>query len=265
MRSVAVTGQAGTSPTASRSTGTPPASGRPRSGTMRDRARAANSSGGGTGRASGRGFSAFKQRAKESGKKDSNLFTVDYNKKYVIAFLEPENYDTVGRHWVTIVGDDGTAREVPRNCIADPENDVTCPLCGIGMDPKPIALFNVIDLDQPDKVLVWEVSSGIFDKIDDLATELAEIPEDKGGPLELNSDGVYAVVSKKKKETKSGKGGVTEYTVARVKERDLDDDHSLDPLTAEQFEAALAKLNTSDQIKFNTYEELAEIAAAQGD
>lgn len=265
MRSVSVTGQAGSSPTASRSTGTGTPS---RTGTARTArttgSSARTSSGAGGGRASGRGFNAFKQRAKESAKKDSNLFTVDYNKKYVIAFLEPENYDTVGRHWVTIVGDDGTEREVPRNCIKGVDEQ-GCPLCGIGMEPKPIALFNVIDLDQPDKVLIWEVSSGIFDKIDDLATELAEIPEDKGGPLELNSDGIYAVVSKKKKETKSGKGGVTEYTVARVKERDLDEDHSLDPLTAEQFEAALAKLNTSDQIKFNTYDELAVIAAAQTD
>lgn len=215
------------------------------------------------GRASGRGFNAYKSAAKDSKKFDSDYFKVDYDKTYVVAFLEAENYDFVFRHDLENVPNDegGFWKYVPRNCIADPDNDVTCPICGVGDDPKPLALFNVVDLDQPGKVLAWEASKGIFDKIVELAESLAQVPEDRGGPLDLNSPGVYVSVSKKKKETKTGRGGFTEYTVARVKERDLDEDHSLDPVSDEQMAELLTKLKTSDDIQFNTSEELTALAA----
>lgn len=214
----------------------------------------------GAGRQPRRGFNAYKKRAQEvkGASGTDGLFQVPYDVTKVIAFLEAENFDFVDRHWVDTVTDEGKAITVPRNCIAS--DDVTCPLCGVGLEAKPLALFNVVDLDDPGHVLIWEASSGIFEAIEELANELVSIPEDRGGPLDLCSPGVYAKVSKKKSETKSGKGGFTKYTVARVKERDLDEDHALTPPTEAQFEAMLAHLKTSDDLKFSTREELAELA-----
>lgn len=255
MRSVAVTGAANQPLSAPRTGGT-------RGGTARSRDQAPASSPGPS-RASGRGFNAFKGRTKDAKKFDSNFFKVEYDKTYVIAFLEAENFDFVDRHELENVpdGDGGVWKYVPRNCIRDDENGVTCPVCGVGDEPKPLALFNVVDLADPGHVLIWEASKGIFDTIVELAEELAQVPEDKGGPLDLASSGVYAAVSKKKKETKSGRGGFTEYTVRRVKERDLDEDYGLTAPTDAQFEVMLDQLKTSDDIKFNTVEELEELVA----
>lgn len=216
-------------------------------------------------RTAARGFNAMKDRVKETAKsKDFGTFTVDYDKKYVVAFMENVNFDVVGRHWVDTTNDEGRPITVPRNCIAE-LSDAGCPLCGVGIEVKPLALFNIVDLDDRKKVQLWEVSSGIFDKIVELSGELASIPEDRGGPLELNSPGVYAVISKKKKETKSGKGGFTEYTITRVKERDLDEDYALDKLSDEEYEALVEKIHTPESIQFNTVEELRDLASKRTD
>lgn len=208
----------------------------------------------GKGRTAGRGFGAWNEKVKES--KDFSTFQVPADATKVVVFLEPENYDMVFRHWVPTVTDDGRSIRVPRNCIEDPDSAVRCPLCDVGDEPKPVALFNVIDLDAPDKVQLWEAGKEVMKRIESLYGTLQEIPEDRGGPLELNSDGVYASVKREKKSN-----GYWEYTILRVKERDLDEDHGLDPITPEQVEAALENLNTSEDIKFNTVDELRELAA----
>jgi hypothetical protein len=268
-RTVAVTGSTTSTASARRTVGSrSTAASSPRTTATSDRASRSFQKGADEGlrrsggRSAGRGFNAFKQAAKESAPKtDFGTFTVPYDEVKVVVFLEPDNYTTVWRHWVPTVLDDGRKVDVPRNCIDDEKNDVRCPLCSRGDIPKPVAFFNIVDLDEPGKVQVWEASAGIFGKIDELADTLKAIPEDRGGPLALNSEGIYAAVSKKKKETKTGKGGFTEYTVLRVKERDLDEDHGLDPLDADQIEELLEHLFTEEDVQYNTVEELRDLVA----
>ena len=218
----------------------------------------------GTGKSSGRaskgGFNAYKREVKQTdfgtfrvppspGKDGKTVFKV-------IAFLEEENFDLIHRHWVP--NDAGTGN-VPRNCIADfsdDPDDVYCPLCKLADDAKPVALFNVVDLDEPAKAQLWEAGPEIMRRVEKLYNELQEIPEAKGGPLSLNSDGVYAAVSREK-----AKSGRWEYTVKRVKARDLDEDFGLDPLSDD----VDYKLFTIDDIKFNSEEELRELAATLED
>jgi hypothetical protein len=216
----------------------------------------------------GKGFDAMKRTVTQTKgeNKEYNDFKVDYDAKYVIAFLEPENYAAIARHWVNITTKDGGTSRTPRNCLRDLEADAddnVCPLCQIGHNADPLALFNVVDLENPTKVLRWEASPGIFDKIVELAEELASIPEKNGGPLELNSPGVFAVVSKKK--TGTGKRGFTEYTIKRVKERDLAEDYDLESPSEEDFDTLADNLYTVDDIKFNTVEELDEFVAGLED
>lgn len=261
-RTVAVTGATTSNATARRTVGTRAASAAPRTTGGSDRTnqrsfrqgseegkRAASSGGRG-----GRGFGAWKKAVKDSGKEYNN-FQVPADQVKVIAFMEAENFDFVFRHWVPTVTDDGRTIRVPRNCIEDPDKEVRCPLCDVGDEPKPVALFNIVDLDEPGKVQLWEAGKEVMKRVEKLFTTLQDIPEDRGGPLALNSPGVYAAVSREKKSN-----GYWEYTVDRVKERDLDEDHGLDPLTEDQLEAALGRLNDSSVLKFNTVEELRELA-----
>lgn len=212
------------------------------------------------GRQPKRGFGAAKQATRPSaGSTSEILFRVPENVIKVVAFVEPENYDFLYRHWIPGVTDDGRPVKIPRNCILDVSDD-GCPLCDVGDEPKAVALFNVIDLDTPSKVLLWEASPEPYKRIEELYEELQAIPEDRGGPLELNSPGVYAAVSRRKKTN-----GYWEYTVKRVKARDLDEDYGLDPLDDDVLEAARANLHKSEDIPFNTHEELRDLAASLND
>jgi hypothetical protein len=213
----------------------------------------------------GRGFSAMKktiEKNKGAGK-EFHDFKVEYDTTYVIAFMEPENYAAIGRHWVNIQSADV---RVPRNCLHSPEADEDeenpCPICGIGHVPDAVAFFNVVDLENPTVVQRWEATPGIFNAILEMAETLANIPEKRGGPLDINDPDVYAVVTKKKKG--AGKKGFTEYKVNRIKARDLEDDYpDLDVLTDEDREALAESLYTAEDIKFNTVGELEEFVAEE--
>jgi hypothetical protein len=193
----------------------------------------------------GRGFSAMKktiEKNKGAGK-EFHDFKVEYDTTYVIADVR-----------------------VPRNCLHSPEADEDeenpCPICGIGHVPDAVAFFNVVDLENPTVVQRWEATPGIFNAILEMAETLANIPEKRGGPLDINDPDVYAVVTKKKKG--AGKKGFTEYKVNRIKARDLEDDYpDLDVLTDEDREALAESLYTAEDIKFNTVGELEEFVAEE--
>lgn len=215
----------------------------------------------GTGRTSGRGMNAWKNskndpKAKSGG--DFNDFTVDADKKYIIAFLEDGPLDPiVWVHWVPTTGERGSYN-TPRNCPTSADEDAECPLCVRGIEAKPVAYFNVVDLDEPGKVYLWKASKDPAGRIEELFDELQALPS---GALELNSEGVYAVVSKAKQ-----KNGRFAYKVARVKERDLGDDYGLAPLTDEQFQALEEKLYTAENaIRYSDVKDLKELADAVED
>lgn len=237
MRNVSVTGKTGAGPSAM-------------ARTVANRGSASRTVGASKSSSStgGRGFTAARAVMGQNKTTEYNDFKVDYDTTYFIAFLEEVNYGTIRRHWIN---------KSPRNCPnTDGKHPELCPICEIGHVPNVAALFNVVDLEEPTKVLKWEASPSVFDKIVDLATELHEVPEDRGGPLELNSPGVYAKVSKKK--TGNGPRGFTEYSITRIKERDLIEDHNLKGIDESAYEALSEKMNTEDGIKYNTYDELQE-------
>lgn len=260
MRTVAVTGQAtGTinarRTTATRSTATVPATTRTtafRKGAA-EGARPATAGG-------GRGGMSVLKRAMKSSGGDFNRFTVDEGTKYVIAFLEDGPFEVVWVHWCKVKGDDGSIRPTPRNCPTTKDEDAECPLCEMGVEAKPVAYFNIMDLDQPSKVFLWEAGKDAAGRVEKLYDELQGVPADRGGPLELNSEGVFAVVSKEKLANKR-----FAYAAKRVKERDLDEDYQLDAPAPEAYEALSEKLYTSEIVKYNTTEELREFAATLED
>jgi hypothetical protein len=221
----------GTARRSVRSTGSTETKGRRATRTTRDSDERSerSESRGRTTRTGGRGFSAYKDNVKES-RREFNTFRVE-DETLVIAFLEDEPFDHVFRHWIN---------RQPRNCIGD-----ECPPCMSGDVPKAVLLFNVVDMAEPEKVLLWEASAEPVKRIEKRYDDLAA----KG--KKLNDEGVYFEVSKAK-----GKNGFTEYTVDRLYENVLVDEWDLEPLTAEEREALAEHLYTSDVIKYNTVEEL---------
>lgn len=204
----------------------------------------------------GRGMSAWKKAAKASGG-DFNRFEVEEGKTYLIAFLEDGPFEIVWVHWINGVTDDGRPRRIPRNCPTSRDEDAECPLCEMGIEAKPVAYFNIVDLDEPGKVYLWESGKDATGRVEKLYDELQGLAS---GALELNSEGVYAAVSKEKQKNQR-----FAYAVRRVKERDLEEDYGVEPMTAEQFEALESKLYDGKVIKFNTTEELRELAATLTD
>lgn len=186
---------------------------------------------GSTTRTGGRGFGAYKENVKES-KREFNSFRVE-DETLVIAFLEDEPFDHVFRHWIN---------RQPRNCIGD-----DCPACLRGDTPKAVLMFNVANMDDPEKVMLWEVSAEPVKRIEKRYDDLVA----KG--KKLNDEGVYFEVSKAK-----GKNGFTEYSVDRLYENVLIEEWDMQPLTAEDREALTENLYTSDVVKYNTAEEIEE-------
>lgn len=212
-------------------------------------------------RSTGQGFSKYKNVVKATSSGDFNDFTVEEGTRYFIAFLEDGPFDVIAVHWVPTFNDKGQPVNVPRNCPKSQAEDAECPLCDIEVDRKLTAYFNVVDVKDPGKVALWKATTDPAGQVNKLWEELHALAS---GPLELNSEGEYAVVSKARKGGK--KGAPFEYTVTRVKERDLVEDHGLTPVSNEQFEILDGKIYTSEKvIKYNTREELQALASTASD
>lgn len=208
----------------------------------------------------GRGFGAWKKAAQQSGGSDFNDFTVEEGKKLVVAFLEDGPFAVVWVHWVPTTNDQGRSYNTPRNCPASKDDAAECALCDRGIESKPVAWFNVADLEDPSKVYLWKAGKDAAGRVEKLFDELQAVPADRGGPLELNAPGVYAEVSKEKQ-----KNGRFAYAVKRVKERDLDEDYALAPLQPDEVTALLGKLYDESAVRYSSGTDLKELADAVED
>lgn len=199
----------------------------------------------------GSGFSAWKKAVKQSGG-DYNRFQVEEGEPRVVAFLDDGPFEITWVHWVPSATDDGRFVTVPRNCPTSRDDDADCPLCDRGIESKPVAYFNVVDLDEIGKVWLWEAGKDATGRIEKLFDELQGLPT---GALELNDPDVYAVVSKEQQANKR-----YAYSVKRVKARDLDEDYALEPLAPEAREALAARRYDGSVIRFYAAEDLRKIA-----
>jgi hypothetical protein len=262
-RSVTVTGSTTSSPTARRSVGVRP-TGQSPARTTTTRAGFAKGSAEGTGgpsRPTGHGFGKFKSVVKSTSGGEFNDFEVEEGKRYLIAFMEDGPFDVIAVHWVPTFSDEGRPYNTPRNCPKSRDDEAECPLCDVELERKPVAYFNVVDLDEPAKVALWKATKDPASQVEKLWQELQELAS---GPLELNSEGVYAVVYKARKGGKKNAPFV--YTVTRVKERDLAEDHGKKPIPNEAFEALESRLYTSEKvIKYSDLDELRDLAATAED
>lgn len=186
------------------------------------------------------GWASYKKKQAERSNRFATLEVTDEGQT-VIKFAEAEPFAFYFRHWPR-----GGRADV---CIADSENDVTCPLCDVGDKPKPVVLYNVIDVGK-NLLCVWEMSSEPTRKVQKHYDQLAA--RDKT----LDSDEFYFIVSKAKKTN-----GFFEYEVQRVRASDLEDEAGTAPLTADEIEDAIKRgLYTDEIVYVRDREALQEVA-----
>lgn len=158
----------------------------------------------------------------------------------LIKILDDEPFDTYGWHWIDAkVPKDSRQGNV---CISDIDD---CPLCAIGHTPQAIGLFNVVLMSSAKpklKVLVGKPA---------IAKELEHHSKAKHGPLSKE----YYSISKTEE-----KKGPNKFHVDLVRERDLEDEWKVEPLTDKELDDFEAKLFGDGFVKYPKKEDLQDIA-----
>lgn len=161
-----------------------------------------------------KGWSGYSKVRTESSDFAKTLEVTD--EEIVIKFLDAEPFATFNQHWIERKG----KRSWP--CLED------CPLCALGDKPKTQVMINVVDFTNPEDptVVVWQFGTMVADILKGLAKN------DKTTPLDRTD--LYFSVSK----TGGGKrAGRVSYNVRPIKERDLESDWDIEPLTEDEIDA----------------------------
>ncbi|WP_329272014.1 hypothetical protein [Streptomyces sp. NBC_01451] len=151
--------------------------------------------------------------------------------RMVIKILGDGPFDVFASHWIDEIEDGSKSIRCWGNA--------TCPLCQIGDKAKRFsACFDVVSLEDPEVPVmkVWDVGIKIARQLKEIASD------DKRGPL--NRPDLYFTI---RKETKKKS---VEYTLERVKERDLDEEYNVAPLGEEELRAFQAECHEyGDKVK----------------
>lgn len=185
------------------------------------------------------GWDAMEKTASASG---SDMYLKVGEESTVIKICGDGPFDVYNSHWIDEIEDGSKSVR----CWGTPD----CPLCQIGDKAKRFsACFDVISLEDPDTPVlkVWEAGVKVARQLKDVAMDA------KRGPL--NRADLYFTI---KKETKKKS---VEYTLERVKERDLYEEYDVEPLTDEALDAFLAEAHQwGDVVKEKLDEEaMAEV------
>jgi hypothetical protein len=161
------------------------------------------------------GWDAMEKAASASG---SDMYLKVDDKPQVIKVVGDGPFDVYNSHWIDEIEDGSKSVR----CWGTPD----CPLCKIGDKAKRFsACFDVISLDDPDTPVmkVWEAGIKVARQLKEIATD------DKRGPL--NREDIYFTIKKEQKKKS------VEYTLERVKSRDLYEEYDVEPLTDETLQA----------------------------
>lgn len=141
--------------------------------------------------------SAFAQRLKIS------------EEPIIIKFLEDEPYASFRRHWIERQG------QKSFTCVAD-FDPKGCPLCDIGNRPSTQFAFNVVQITDGEPLnKSFEIGNRVIDQLKNFHTDPRQ------GPLSKH----YWAVSR------TGKGTTSATNLQMVKERDLEDEWNVSPLS----------------------------------
>lgn len=165
------------------------------------------------------GWDAMEKAASASG---SDMYLKVTEEATVIKVLGDGPFDVYTSHWIDEIEDGSKSVR----CWGTPD----CPLCQIGDKAKRFsACFDVISLEDVNNPVlkVWEAGIKVARQLKDIATDA------KRGPL--NRGDLYFTIKKEVKRRS------VEYTLERVKERDLLEEYDVEPLSDEALEAFLTE------------------------
>lgn len=188
------------------------------------------------------GFKKVKEAAPSTFAKEFKFPSqADGEKPVLIKFLEDEPFSNYLLHWQDEI------RSGKRSFICMATDD--CPLCELGNDPSARTAFNIVVIDPSEEEPVPRLeiySTGIKGGL-----ELKAFHEDDVfGPL---TKGYFSAI-------KTGKGqGKTQMKLTPVKERDVEEDYDVEPLTKAEIEKFREKM--MDDSKFPNRESYAQLAA----
>ncbi|MGW3153688.1 hypothetical protein [Streptomyces sp. NPDC001089] len=167
--------------------------------------------------------------ASQAGGGDLYLKVTD--NRMVIKILGEGPFDVFASHWIDEIEDGSKSVR----CWGTPD----CPLCQLGDKAKRFsACFDVVSLEDPEYPVLkcWDVGIKIARQLKEIAAD------DKRGPL--NRPDLYFTI---RKETKKKS---VEYTLERVKERDLDEEYGISPLSEDAVNQFLAECHEyGDKVK----------------
>jgi hypothetical protein len=188
------------------------------------------------------GWDSFDKYAKETASGDfAEDLEVKEDEPVIIKILDDKPV-TYKQHWVEGLG---KGKKKSYVCYND-----GCPLCDdLGDKPRAMGCFNVVDFSDPENPIVKILRQG--PQVNNLLKKFAS--EKKSSPL--NREDLYFEISKTSVNKK-----VT-YSLLPVKERDLQDDYDVEPLTPEELAEFEEQRYETDQIvKATPKAELREIA-----
>lgn len=167
---------------------------------------------------------------------------VDENEQ-LIKFLEDEPYTSFRVHWLERKG------QKSFTCLSDIDT-AGCPLCDAGDRPSLRVAFNValisLDGDEP-VVRSYEIGPRVIDQLKNFHTD------PRTGPL---SKHYWAI-------KRTGKGTTSATSLQVVRERDLNDDWSIDPLTQDQLNALSKQVYDASIVPIPARKTLLTIAAEE--
>jgi hypothetical protein len=154
----------------------------------------------------------------------------------LIKFLEDEPYATFNQHWVDRQGQRSFV------CLGD-----DCPLCEAGSRPTLQVCFNVIELanDGEPRLRSFQFGPRIYDQVANFHNDPRQ------GPINKH----YWAISK------SGEKSTAATNFQMVRERDLAEEWSVEPLTDEVLSEFRNMAYTSDIVQIPSRSQLLEIAA----
>lgn len=166
-------------------------------------------------------------------------------KEQLIKFLEDAPYVSFAQHWIRRTGQQSFT------CIAK-EDPKGCPLCDSGDSPAARVCFNIalIDEDGGEPVLMsLEASSTTAESIKNYHNE------PRTGPI---SKHYWAIKKASDKQTAT-------TVLNMVRERDLDEEWKVDPISPEELKALKKDMYGPDIVSLPSRKQLLEIVAEDGD
>lgn len=191
-------------------------------------------------KASGKGWGAFKAKREEYSD-FLKPYKLPEDQKEIIKILDEEPFAVYSEHWL-----DERSGKKSFTCLGD-----DCPLCNVGDKARVYALFNIVDLRDPEdpKVSFWKCSQTVADILEGYAQDPKTSP--------INRFDLYWSIQK----TGGGKKGRVQTHLNPVKARDLLDDWDIEPLSEEEIEEFEDKAFEEDAvIEYSSRKALREIA-----